>query len=177
MYHNVPLLCIECCRFFFLSLDFVFVSEWSPFWSPRPPTRHFSNFISIRTVQWLPLLPRRHPSSSISIRSVQWLPLPPKGFSNKLLLNPFQMPWLGVLAAIYHLSRDSYPSMFILVDGGDPHTPHTYSTSQSKAPPQHRVGLSVQGRIQPRSTSLSYNSVFGSGTRPVPVTQPACKLA
>jgi hypothetical protein len=78
----------------------------------------------------------------------------------------------GALTVICSLCRGSYPSLFILVDGGDPSQPAFSSISQSRlslSTISRGFGLSVQGRIPPHSKYiplLSQDAFFGSGTRP-----------
>jgi hypothetical protein len=92
----------------------------------------------------------------------------PKNF----LLGLFEMLRPGALTVICSLCRGSYPSLFILVDGGDPSQPAFSSISQSRlslSTISRGFGLSVQGRIPPHSKYiplLSQDAFFGSGTRP-----------
>jgi hypothetical protein len=99
VYHNVPLLCIECYRLFLFSLDLAFFSEWFPLVIPT----------------------FKAPSQQLHLdQNSSDIPSTPSHSLKNFLLGLFEMLRPGALTVICSLCRGSYPSLFILVDGGDP---------------------------------------------------------
>jgi hypothetical protein len=100
VYHNVPLLCIECYRLFlFPPWTLLFSSEWFP----------------------LVVSTSKTPSQQLHLdQNSSEAPSTPSHSPKNFLLGLFEMLRPRALTVTCSLSCGSHPSLFILVDGGDP---------------------------------------------------------